>query len=231
MQLQFGELPAAQPSLRALRETPQSRVLENGAQAVSNLELLGALIGDPDLALRLLAQFPTLRALLCATTAELQAVPGIGPGRVALLKAALELGRRVLNECDDRPQIRAPGDAANILMAEMGHLEQEELRVMLLDTRNRVVDMVTVYKGSVNTAMARTAEVLRPAIRANCPAIIVAHNHPSGDPAPSPEDVAVTKEIIVAGALLDIEVLDHIVVGRQQRYVSLKERGLAFDDK
>ncbi len=227
-QLQFGNLPAAPPSLRVLCETPQSRVLDAGAKAVSNLELLGALVGDPDLALRVLACFPTLRDLVNATAIELQGIKGVGPTRVAQIKAALELGYRAATEYEsDRPQIRAPADAANILMAQMGQLEQEELRVMLLDTRNRVVDVVTVYKGSVNTAMLRVAEVLRPAIRANCPAIIVAHNHPSGDPSPSPEDVAVTREFIQGGQLMDVEVLDHLIIG-QMRFVSLKERGLAF---
>ena len=229
VQLSFGEPPSAHPSLRVLRETPKSRVLERGAQAASNLELLGALLGDPDLALRLLAEFPTLRDLVNATTAELQGVARVGPTRAAQIKAALELGRRLATETDTaRPQVRCPADAANLLMAEMQHLEQEELRVMLLDTRNRVVGIETIYKGSVNTSMVRVAEVLRPAVRANCPAIIVAHNHLSGDCSPSPEDVAVTKEIIAAGALLDVEALDHIVVGRQA-FTSLKERGLGFD--
>jgi DNA repair protein RadC len=145
------------------------------------------------------------------------------------IKAAFELGRRLLLSApDERPQIRAPADAANILMSDMSLLEQEQLRVMLLDTRNRVLATPVVYVGSLNMTMIRVSEVFREAIRQNSAAIIVAHNHPSGDPSPSPEDVAVTREIITAGRLLDIEVLDHLVIG-QQRFVSLKERGLAFE--
>jgi len=227
-QLQFGDLPAAPPSLRILRETPQARVLDAGHKAASNLELIATLIGDPDLALQVLAHFPTLRDLVNASAIELQAVAGIGPRRAALLKAAIELGHRTITDRpEERPQIRSPGDAASILIPQMGHLEQEELRVMLLDTRNRVIDVVTIYKGSVNTAMVRIAEVLRPAVRLNCPAIIVAHNHPSTDTSPSPEDVALTKELIQSGALLDVEVLDHLIVC-QTGFASMKERGLAF---
>jgi DNA repair protein RadC len=109
----------------------------------------------------------------------------------------------------------------------MGLLEQESMRVILLDTRNRVQAIQTVYQGSLNTTMVRVSELFREAVRANCAAIIVAHNHPSGDPSPSPEDVAITKDIVAAGKLLSIDVLDHLVIGRQ-RFVSLKERGLGF---
>jgi|SRR3990172_5659664 len=228
-QLSFGDMPAAHPSLRALHETPASRVLSVGAQAASNLELLAVVLRDPDAALRVLAEYPTLRDLVNAPAIEMQVLRGIGPGSIAVVKAAIELGRRAVTETDEgRPQIRTPADAADLLIPQMQHLEQEELRVILLDTRNRVIDVATIYKGSVNTTMVRVAEVLRPAIRANCPALIVAHNHPSGDPSPSPEDVALTREIIQAGKLLDLEVLDHLTIGRQ-RFVSLKERGLAFE--
>jgi DNA repair protein RadC len=110
----------------------------------------------------------------------------------------------------------------------MGMLEQEHLRVILLDTRNRIITIDTVYKGSLNSSMVRVGELFRRAIRRNAAAIIVAHNHPSGDPTPSPEDVAVTRQVVQAGQMLDIEVLDHIIIGRG-RFVSLKERGLGFE--
>jgi len=110
---------------------------------------------------------------------------------------------------------------------EMSLLQQEHLRLLLLDTKNRVLGMPTVYIGSLNMSVLRVGEVFREAIRQNCAAVIVAHNHPSGDPTPSPEDVAVTERIVNAGKLLDVEVLDHLVIG-QQRYVSMKERGLGF---
>ena len=109
----------------------------------------------------------------------------------------------------------------------MGALDQEELRVLLLDTRNRVLSAITLYRGSLNSSQIRVAEIFKSAIRANSASIIVLHNHPSGDPTPSPEDVAVTRSIVQAGKLLDIDVLDHLVIGHN-RWVSLKERGLGF---
>jgi DNA repair protein RadC len=114
-----------------------------------------------------------------------------------------------------------------LLLGEMSVLEQEELRVVLLDTRNRVMSVETVYVGSLNAAIVRPAEVFREAVRRNACAVIVAHNHPSGDPTPSPEDIATTRAIIAAGQLLEIETLDHLIIG--QGWISLKERGLAFD--
>jgi len=229
-QLTFGNLPI-HPTLRALRETPADRIAESGAGAVSNLELLGAVLRDPDLALSVLTAFPTWRDLAHASTRELQGVKGITPGRAAQIKAALEAGRRLAIEADsERTQIRAPSDAATLLMSEMSILEQEQMRIVLLDTRNRVIGIPTLYVGSLNMAMVRVGEVFRDAIRQSACSIIVAHNHPSGDPSPSPEDVALTREIVHAGKLLDIETLDHLVIG-QGRFVSLRERGLAFEDK
>jgi DNA repair protein RadC len=109
----------------------------------------------------------------------------------------------------------------------MGYLAQEQLRVLCLDTKNYVVSQHTVYQGTVNASVVRAAEVYRPAIARTCPAIVVVHNHPSGDPTPSPEDIRTTEQLRKAGDLLDIELLDHIILG-QQRHVSLKERGLGF---
>ncbi|RPI58568.1 MAG: DNA repair protein RadC, partial [Chloroflexi bacterium] len=163
-----------------------------------------------------------------ANNEELMAARGLGPAKAAQVKAALELGRRLLVESpDQRPQVRSPADAANLLMSEMSLLEQEHLRVMMLDTKNRVLGSPTVYVGSLNTSMIRVGELFREAIRSNSASVIVAHNHPSGDPTPSPEDVAVTRQIAEAGKLLDVDVLDHLIIGRQ-RFVSLKERGLGF---
>jgi DNA repair protein RadC len=228
-QLTFFPLPAPAPSLRALCESPTWRICTLGASAASSLELLGVILGNADTALAVLNQFPTLSALAKANALEIENVRGVGPAGAARIKAALELGRRLLAGApEDRPQIRAPADAAHLLMAEMSLLEQEHLRVMLLDTRNRVLTIVTVYVGSLNMSIIRVSEVFREAVRLNAASVIVAYNHPSGDPSPSPEDVSVTRNILAAGKLLDIEVLDHLVIG-QQRFVSLKERGLAFD--
>jgi DNA repair protein RadC len=156
-------------------------------------------------------------------------VKGIGPAKAVEIKAALEIGRRLMTEApEERPRVTSPGDAANLLMSEMMFLEQEHLRLILLDTRNRVISTPTVYVGSLNTSVVRIGELFRAAIKDNAAAFIVAHNHPSGDPSPSPEDVTVTRQIVQSGKLLDIELLDHVIIGRQ-RYVSLKERGLGFD--
>ncbi len=227
-QLQFGHLPSAQPSLRVLRETPATRVTQSGAKNVALVELLGAVIGDADTALRVLATYPTIDDLCRAPVADLGIIKGLGPNRVAALQAAIELGRRAhLGSGAERRQIRAPSDAADLLLGEMGVLEQEELRVMSLDARNRILSIDTIYRGNVHSSIVRNGEVFREAIRRNAPAVIVFHNHPSGDPEPSPEDVSVTRNMISAGQLLDIELLDHLVIG-QTRWVSLKERGLGF---
>ena len=122
-------------------------------------------------------------------------------------------------------RIRSPTDAATILMAEMGHLGQEELRTVLLTTKNQVQVIHTVYVGSLNSAIIRVGEVFKEAVRRNSAALIVAHNHPSADVEPSAEDLLVTRQIIDAGKLLDVEALDHLVIG-QGRFCSLRERGL-----
>jgi DNA repair protein RadC len=216
-------------------ERPRERLLHYGPEALSTAELLAILLrtgsrGENvlDLATRLLVEFGGLGGLVRATGSELSAIRGVGEAKAAQLKAGLEIGRRLLTAAPhERPQITSPADAANLLMLEMGHLEQEHLRVLLLDTRNRVLASPVVYKGNVNTSVIRIAELLREAIRHNSTAMIIAHNHPSGDPTPSPEDVRVTRQIVEAGNLVDIEVLDHLIIG-QGRYVSLKERGLGF---
>ena len=216
-------------------ERPRERLLHVGASSVSTAELIAIIlrVGTRSenvvvLAQRLLGKYKGLGGLARASTNELQEEKGLGAAKVAQLKAAFELGRRLLVESpDEKPTITSPADAANLLIGEMSLLEQESMRVILLDTRNRVQAIQTVYQGSLNTTMVRVGELFREAVRANCAAIIVAHNHPSGDPSPSPEDVAITKDIVTAGKLLSIEVLDHLVIGRQ-RFVSLKERGLGF---
>jgi DNA repair protein RadC len=216
-------------------ERPRERLLLHGPSALSNAELLAIIlrVGTQDenavqVGQRLLASFDGLAGLVRASGPELMRERGLGPAKVAQVKAALELGRRLLLESPgDRPQIRSPADAANLVMSEMSLLEQEHLRVMLLDTKNRVLETTNVYVGSLNTSLIRVGELFRGAIRANCASLIVVHNHPSGDPTPSPEDVAVTKQIVEAGKLLDVDVLDHLIIGRQ-RFVSLKERGLGF---
>jgi DNA repair protein RadC len=139
-----------------------------------------------------------------------------------------ELNAALYAHPTERPQINQPRDAADLLAPFMASLEHEEMWVVLLDTRNRVKSLVRLYQGTVNFTSVRTGEVFRQAVADNAAAIIVAHNHPSGDPTPSPDDVGVTHSIIQAGKLLDIEVIDHLVVC-SGIFVSLKERGLGFD--
>jgi DNA repair protein RadC len=216
-------------------ERPRERLQHYGPEALSTAELMAILLrtGSPGenvlaLATHLLVQFGGLGGLVKASFSELSAVKGVGQAKAAQLKAGLEIGRRLLIAApDERPQITSPADAANLLMLEMGHLEQEHLRVLLLDTKNRVLASPTVYKGNVNTSVVRIAELFREAIRHNSTGLILAHNHPSGDPTPSPEDVRITRQIVESGKLLDIDVLDHLIIG-QGRYISLKERGLGF---
>jgi DNA repair protein RadC len=176
----------------------------------------------------MLAEHDGLPGLSRATVTEIQGVHGVGPAKAVQLKAALELGRRLLaSGPEERPRVTSPSDAANLLMSDMMFLEQEHLRLILLDTRSGVLATPTVYIGSLNTSVIRIGELFRRALKENAAAMIVAHNHPSGDPTPSPEDVQVTRRLVEAGQLLDLSVLDHIVIGRQ-RFVSLKERGLGF---
>lgn len=144
------------------------------------------------------------------------------------VRAALELGLRLAGEMpEERPAIHSPTDAAALVLPEMSALEQEHLRVILLDTRNRLIEIAGVYQGSLNSAQVRIGEIFRPAIRRNAAALIIVHNHPSQDPTPSPDDVAVTRAIVQAGKLLDIHALDHLIVAGG-RFISLKERGLGF---
>ena len=215
---------------------PRERLVQAGESALSTSELLAIILrtgtdGENvlSLATRLLSRFGGLPGLARASFGELEEQRGLGPAKTAQLKAALELGRRMLLATpEDRPVVHSPTDVAQLLIAQMGHLDQEHFRVVFLDTRNRVLGSETVYIGSLNTSYIRVAEAFRGAVRRNCAAVIVAHNHPSGDPTPSPEDVAVTRQLVDAGRLLDIEVLDHLVVGLQ-RFVSLRERGLGFE--
>jgi DNA repair protein RadC len=218
-------------------DRPRERLAEIGASGLSNAELLAILLrvgiegeNAVRVAERLMTQLGGLPGLHRATYDELCDVRGIGPAKAAQLKAALELGRRIaISTPDSRPSISSPADAANLLMYAMAALDQEYLYVILLDTRNRVIGQTReVYHGSLNTSLMRVGEVFRDAVKANAAGIIVVHNHPSGDPSPSPEDVAVTRALVEAGKLLDIEVLDHLVFGRH-RFVSLKERGLGFN--
>ena len=160
--------------------------------------------------------------------AELARIRGVGDAKAVKLKAALELGRRLAAlSPDERPQISSPDDVVTLIGIEMAALEQEQLRVVLLDTKHRVIVHKTVYQGSVNQAQVRVAEVFRDAVRHNAVAVVAVHNHPSGDPTPSAADVALTAELARAGQLLDLELLDHLIIA-QGGWKSLRRLGLGF---
>ena len=216
-------------------ERPRERLQQFGAGVLSDAELLAILfrtgykgVNVIDLSADVLEECGRLVGLARMPYQELANIKGIGPAKAAELHACFELGRRVAQMTpEEKPQIKSPTDAARLL-SDMARLEQEEMRTLLLDTKNRVLARPRVYQGSVHTTVVRIGELFRDAVRHNATGIILAHNHPSGDPTPSPEDAAITREIVKAGALLDVEVLDHLVIGAQGKFVSLKERGLGF---
>lgn len=227
------------PSRRLVRDLPtavqpQHRLEHLGARALSDAELLAVALQAPDgldLATDLLQHCNGLSTITRYSRQELMALDGIGRGRAAQLVAIVEIGRRYMAQHGpgDAARITSPADAANLLIPRLCDLAQEHLEVILLDTRNKVIGIETVYIGSLNTSVVRIGEVVRRAVVANAAAFIVAHNHPSRDPSPSPEDINVTRQIVKAGKLLDISLLDHIIIGGN-RWVSLKEKGLGFDE-
>jgi len=216
-------------------DRPRERLAKLGPQALSNAELIAILLGvgvqgenAVQVGQRLLSQFGGISGLHRASYEEINSSYGIGPAKAAQLKAAIELGRRLsLDTPEGLPTIHSPADAAALIMYEMSALPQEQLRVMLLNTKNQVLEIKTLYQGSLNSSTVRVGEVFKQAIITNAAAAIIAHNHPSGDPNPSPDDIAVTRALVEAGQLLDVQILDHLVIGNN-RFVSLKERGLGF---
>lgn len=239
-QLSFGYLPHQQMATIPRRrvcdlpaeERPLYRLHHAGSNALATTELLALVLGTadaPGLSADLLDAFGSLHQLAQASKTQLMKVRGIGEAQAGRLVAMLELSRRLQGPpAGERLRVTSPADGANLLLGRMAHLQQEELWVILLDTRNRVLDISTIYRGSLNTSVVRIGEVFRPAVAAPAAAVIVAHNHPSGDPSPSPEDINVTRQLVKAGKLLDIELLDHLIIGNGI-FVSLKERGLGFD--
>ncbi|HEY3522534.1 MAG TPA: DNA repair protein RadC [Candidatus Limnocylindrales bacterium] len=217
-------------------ERPRERLALRGAAGLSAAELIGLVWGSGtagrssvEIAADALAHFDGLTPLARASDVELAAVPGIGPARAAQLVAAVELGRRLLADWPTgRWTIRSPRDVADRLILQMGRLEREELRVILLNAKNTVLRVTTAYVGNVSSSLVRVGELYRDAVRADAAGIILVHNHPSGDPTPSPDDVHLTAEALAAGRLLDIDLLDHLVIGHDA-YVSLRDRGVSFD--
>jgi DNA repair protein RadC len=216
-------------------DRPRERLADLGPQALSNAELLAILLrvgiqgeNSVQMGQRLLQDLGGLHGLHRATVQEIAQQHGMGLAKASQIKAAIELGLRLRLEApEERPIIKCPADAAGLVMYEMAGLTQEHLRVLNLDTRNRVINIEKLYIGSLNASTVRVGEVFKSAIQRSAASVIITHNHPSGDPTLSPEDVALTRSIVQAGKLLDIDVLDHLVIG-QGRWISLKERGLGF---
>ena len=214
---------------------PRERMIGLGAGALSNSDLIAILLrtgvtGENVLSLsnKLLSRLGGLSGLSDATIGDMCELHGISEAKACQVMAAVELGKRAASmNPQHRPTIGSPEDVNNLVGLEMSHLTQEKLRVLLLNTKNRVMTMRDVYQGTVNSASVRVAEILRPAVRENCPYIIVVHNHPSGDPTPSPEDILVTRRLNQSADMMDIELLDHIVIG-QKSFVSMKQRNLGF---
>lgn len=228
--------PPYQPTVREMPadERPRERLLQYGPATLQTAELLAIIlrVGIPGenavaLAARLLREYGGIGGLARADLGELCGVRGLGPAKAAQLKAALELGRRLSVTPDQRPQIQSPDDVFQLIGLDMSYLSQEQLRVICLDTKHFVIHQQTIYQGTLNSSVVRIAEVFKPAITRSCASIIVIHNHPSGDLTPSPEDIRTTKQLCEAGALLDIELLDHIIVGNGQKF-SMKAHGLGF---
>jgi DNA repair protein RadC len=220
-------------------EQPREKLCMLGPEMLSDAELLAILLRTGvtgqdvvSLAVSLLGSNGGLVGLARLSTPELTAWHGLGVAKSATLRAGFELGRRALlgDATAERRQVRSAHDVASLLEATLRGLNQEQLHVVLLSTRNHVIGTRKVYVGNLTTSIVRPAEVFRDAIRESASSIIVAHNHPSGDPTPSGDDVRVTRDLVAAGRLLDIDVLDHLVIGDQRHgYVSLRERKLGFE--
>jgi DNA repair protein RadC len=219
------ELPA--------EERPRERMLRCGSQALSNAELLAVLLrtgtiaeNAVHLAGRVLSSAGGLRQLVGMSIEQLTKIKGIGPAKALQLRAGIELGQRLARSLPgEKTVIRSPGDAADLLMEELRYLTTEHFVCLFLDTKNQVIAQETLSVGSLNASIVHPREVFKAAIVRSSASIICVHNHPSGDPAPSSEDVEITLRLVEAGRLIGVPVLDHIIIG-DRKYASLKEQGL-----
>ena len=211
---------------------PRERLLQQGAQSLSDAELLAIILrtGTRDLsalglANHVMQQVEQLHALKHITVDELTAIKGIGEVKAIQVLSAIELGRRLARKQHIEPYtIRSPGDAAAYLMADMTSLLQEHFVALLLNVKNQILYQKTIFIGSLNSSIVHPRELFREAIKRSAASIIVCHNHPSGNPEPSPEDIEVTNRLQEAGYIIGIELVDHIIIGNHN-YVSLKEKG------
>ncbi|CAG7631094.1 hypothetical protein PAESOLCIP111_03264 [Paenibacillus solanacearum] len=214
-------------------ERPRERMIQYGAGALSNAELLAILLRTGTyqesavlLAQRLLASSGSLRGLADMSLEQLTEIKGIGEAKALQIQAGIELGRRMARSAlSDTVTIRSPQDVAALLTEDLRYLQKEHFVCLFLNTKNHVVGQETLSMGSLNASIVHPREIFRAAIKRSSASIVCAHNHPSGDPTPSPEDIQMTKRLVQAGDIIGIEVLDHVVIG-DQKFVSLKELGL-----
>ncbi len=213
-------------------DRPRERLVNQGATSLSNQELIAIMLRTGTkqesvlhLANRVLNHFEQIQQLKDASIEELTSINGIGQAKAVQLLAAVELGRRLSSkQTDAKFTIRSPKDAASFLMADMTSLKQEHFVVLFLNIKNQVLHRQTIFVGSLNASIVHPREIFREAVRRSAASIVCAHNHPSGNPAPSPEDIAVTKRLMEAGSIVGIELLDHIIIGDHQ-FISLNEKG------
>ena len=214
-------------------ERPRERLARHGASVLSNAELLAILLRTGtreesaiSLAHRILVQEQGLRYLADSNVEQLSAINGIGKAKAAQIKAAIELGKRLaaFEPGADKP-LKCPQDVAGLLMEEMRYLKKEHMKLVLLNVKCNLISVEEISVGSLNASIVHPREVFNPAIRKSSASIIMVHNHPSGDPAPSSEDISITARIAEAGKLIGIELVDHIIIG-DGKYVSMKEKGL-----
>jgi DNA repair protein RadC len=213
-------------------ERPRERMLQFGAQALSNAELLAILLRTGTfsesavrLAERLLAECGGLRGLVDMSKDQLTQIKGIGDAKALQIQAGIELGRRLARTAlGEKVTIRTPQDVAGLMTEELRYLQKEHFVCLFLNTKNHVVAKETLSIGSLNSSIVHPREVFRAAIQRSCASIICVHNHPSGDPTPSREDIDITNRLAEAGSIIGIEVLDHIIIG-DRHYISLKEQG------
>lgn len=214
-------------------ERPREKMYKMGPKALSNAELLAIILRTGiknqsalNLAYKILSKHNGLRFLVNTTVEELSQIDGIGLAKATQLMAAAELGRRISQyKTDDEIYIRCPKDAAELLMEDMRYLNKEHMKVILLNIKCKVISVEEISVGSLSSSLAHPREIFIPAVKKSSAAIIMVHNHPSGDPHPSKDDVDLTKRIYEAGKILGIELYDHIIIGNGN-YVSLKEKNL-----
>lgn len=212
---------------------PRERMILWGPEVLSDIELLAILIrsgtakeGVLQLSQRLIAEFGGIHSLFQTNLSRLQSIPGLGPAKSCILAACFELSKRLTSyQHTKKPTLLSPKDVAGIFMPQMRYLKQEHLKVAYVDIKNRLLDQRTISIGTLDSSIIHPRDIFRHAIDLPCAGVILIHNHPTGDPAPSQQDIQVTKRLIKAGQIMGITLLDHIIIGDGQ-FVSLKERNL-----